>query len=39
MDFKKAYDSFSMEVLYNIVTECGIHTKLFRQINKTYSEI
>jgi hypothetical protein len=25
IDFKKAYDSVRMEVLYNIITEFGMH--------------
>ena len=31
-DFKKAYDSVRMEVLYNILTEFGIPMKLVRPI-------
>ena len=29
-DFKKAYDSVRREVLYNILTECGIPMKVLR---------
>jgi hypothetical protein len=32
VDFKKAYDSFRMEVLYNILTEFGIPMKTVRLI-------
>ena len=32
IDFKKAYDSVRMEVLYNILIEFGIHMKLIRLI-------
>jgi len=34
IDFKKAYDSFRMEVMYNIITEFGIPKKLVRLIKK-----
>ena len=43
IDFKKAYDSFRREVLFNILIECGIPVKLVRLIkvclNETYSEV
>jgi hypothetical protein len=43
IDFKKAYDSFRREVLFNILTECGIPMKLARLIKMclsvTYSEV
>jgi hypothetical protein len=43
VDFKKAYDSVSREVLYNVLTDSGIPLKLVRLIkmclNKTYSRI
>jgi hypothetical protein len=32
IDFKKAYDSFRKEVLYNILIEFGVPMKLFRLI-------
>jgi hypothetical protein len=32
IDFKKAYDSVKLEVLYNILIELGIPTKLVRLI-------
>jgi hypothetical protein len=43
VDFKKAYDSFRMEVLYNILIEFGIPLKLVRLIkmclNKTCNRV
>jgi hypothetical protein len=33
IDFKKAYDSVRMEVLYNFLNECGIPLKLLMLIN------
>jgi hypothetical protein len=42
-DFKKAYESLSREVLYNILIEVGIPMKLVRLIkmclNETYSKV
>jgi hypothetical protein len=43
IDFKKAYDSFRREVLYNILIEFGIPMKLLRLakmcLNETYSSV
>jgi hypothetical protein len=43
LDFKKAYDSVRMEVLYNILIEFGVPMKLVRLIkmclNETYSKV
>jgi len=43
IDFKKAYDSVRMEVLYNILIEFGICMKLLRPIkmclNETHSRV
>jgi hypothetical protein len=43
IDFEKAYDSVRREMLYNILTEFGISTKLVRLImlylNETYSKV
>jgi sorting nexin-29 len=43
IDFKKAYDSVRSEVLYNILIEFGVLTKLVRSIkmclNETYSKV
>ena len=43
IDFKKAYDSFRMEVLYNILIEFDIPTKLVRLIimylNETFNRV
>ena len=43
IDFKKAYDSVRMEVLYNILIEFGIPMKLVSLIktclNETYSRV
>jgi hypothetical protein len=38
IDFKKAYDSVSREVLYTILIECGISMKLVRLIKMCPSE-
>jgi hypothetical protein len=38
IDFKKAYDSFMREVLYNILNEFGIPTKLLMLINICLNE-
>jgi hypothetical protein len=42
-DFKKTYDSFGKEVLYNVLTESGLPRKLVGLIkmclNKTYSTV
>jgi hypothetical protein len=43
IDFKKAYDSMRMEVLYNILIEFGVPMKLVRLIkmcsNETYTKV
>jgi hypothetical protein len=43
IDFNKAYGSISREVLYNILTECGVPMKVLRVmnmcLNETYSRI
>jgi hypothetical protein len=43
IDFKKAYDSDTREILYNIIIEFGIPMKLIRQIkiylNEVYSRV
>ena len=43
VDFKKAYDSVRSEVLYNTLTEFGIHMNLVRLIKMcltvTYSRV
>jgi hypothetical protein len=35
-DFKKAYDSAKMEVLYNILIEFGVHMNLVKQTTKLH---
>jgi hypothetical protein len=41
VDFKKAYESVRMEVLYSILIEFGVHMKLlvFRMIKMCLNEI
>jgi hypothetical protein len=43
IDFKKAYISVTREILYNILTDCGISMKLVQLIkmslNESYSEV
>jgi hypothetical protein len=43
IDFAKAYDSMRTELLYNILTDCGISMKLIRLIkicsNETYRKV
>jgi len=36
IDFKKPYNSYKMEVLYNILIECGIPMKLVRLIKMCF---
>jgi hypothetical protein len=38
VDFKKAYDSVRREVLYNMITEFGVHMKLVRMIKMCLNE-
>jgi hypothetical protein len=39
IDFKKAYDSVRMEVLYNVFIEFVVHMKLVRLIETCLNEI